>query len=162
MSNRRHVFISHHFADDTAVSDLTALLSKSGWDIRNSSIRANIANQQRLDRGEVSDRTLKRILRMKIAWAQAVVVLIGDETHARPWVAHEIEQANKLGKKIIGVYERGNQEAKIPPALEKYGSTIVAWNSDSIIKAVDGELIRFENPDGSLRAPASNPTRQNC
>ena len=49
---RRHVFISHHFADDTEVDKLTALLQRTGYDVRNSSIRAKAANQRRLERGE--------------------------------------------------------------------------------------------------------------
>ena len=36
-NNRRHIFISHHHADDAEVSNLTALLTKNGHDIRNSS-----------------------------------------------------------------------------------------------------------------------------
>src|SRR6266567_9307153 len=128
-NRRRHVFISHHHADDAEVDNLTPLLSKRGYDIRNSSIRAKPANQRRLDEGLVKDETIRRLLRMKISWAGVVVVLIGKETHSRPWVNWEIEQAAKQGKRIVGVYERGNTEAKIPPALEKYASSIVNWNS---------------------------------
>src|ERR1700677_1688950 len=132
-NNRRHIFISHHHADDAEVSNLTALLSKNGYDIRNSSIRAKPANQRRLDQGLVKDETIKRLLRMKISWAGTVVVIIGQNTHARQWVDWEIEQANKQGKRIVGVYAQGAKEADIPSALEKYASSIVGWNTDSII-----------------------------
>ena len=57
---------------------------------------------------------------MKISWASTVVVLIGKETHSRPWVNWEIGQANKQGKRIVGVYARGATEADKPAALEKY------------------------------------------
>ena len=49
-NKRRHVFISHHHADDAEVTNLTGLLAKKNYDIRNSSIRAKPANQQRLER----------------------------------------------------------------------------------------------------------------
>ena len=62
---RRHVFISHHHADDVEVSKMSDLLTKSGYDIRNSSIRAKPANQRRLERGLVKDETIRRLLRMK-------------------------------------------------------------------------------------------------
>src|SRR5687767_14827707 len=126
-NNRRHVFISHHHKDDAEVTKLTELLSRNGYDIRNSSIRAKPANQRRLDQGLVKEETIRRLLRMKISWAGAVVVLVGKETHSRPWVSWEIEQANKQGKRIVGVYERGGTEADIPEALEKYASAIVGW-----------------------------------
>ncbi len=150
-NKRRHVFISHHHADDADVDHLTSLLSKRGYDIRNSSIRAKPANQRRLDQGLVKDETIRRLLRRKISWAGTVVVLIGKETYARPRVNWEIEQANKQGKRIVGIYVRGGTEADKPAALEKYASTIVAWNTDSILTAIDGTANPFQNPDGSSR-----------
>src|ERR1035441_3261317 len=130
----RHVFISHHHADDAEVDKLTELLTRSGHDIRNSSIRAKPANQARLYRGQVNDETIRRLLRMKISWASTIVVLIGKDTHKRPWVDWEIEQANKQGKRIVGVYVRGGTDADLPPALEKYASSrIVGWNADAVI-----------------------------
>src|ERR1017187_2592713 len=114
----RHVFISHHHADDAEVDKLTELLTRSGHDIRNSSIRAKPANQRRLDRGQVKDETIRRLLRMKISWASTVVVLIGKDTHKRPWVDWEIEQAHRQGKRIVGVYIRGEQ----PPTSRRHWS----------------------------------------
>jgi len=152
-SKRKHVFISHHHADDAEVDKLTALLSKKGHDIRNSSIRAKPANQERLDKGLVKKEVIQRLLRMKISWAGTVVVLIGKDTHKREWVNWEIEQANKQGKRIVGIYTRGGTEADVPASLEKYASSIVGWNSESIVNAIDGNENPFENPDGSQRQP---------
>ena len=161
-SSRRHVFISHRFIDDEAVNGLTKLLRAGGWDVRNSSVRAKEANQQRIERGDVPERTLQRLLRMKISWSQSVIVLIGSETHASKWVNYEIEEANKQGKKIVGVYMHGGQDAQIPESLEKYATSIVAWNTESIMSAIDGSDNKFENPDGSSRAPTNSSARQNC
>lgn len=152
-SKRRHVFISHHHEDDEHVGKLTSMLSRSGYDIRNSSIRAKPANQRRLERGEVSDETIRRLLRMKISWAGTVVVLIGKETHQRQWVNWEIEQAHKQGKRIVGIYTRGGSAADVPAALEEYGSGLVGWQAEAIMRAIDGEETAFENPDGTPREP---------
>ncbi len=161
-NNRRHVFISHHHADDGEVSDLTAPLTKNGHDIRNSSIRAKPANQRRLDQGLVKEETIRRLLRMKISWAGTVVVLIGKETHKRPWVNWEIEQANKQNKRIVGVYAQGGKDAQIPTALEKYASSIVGWNTDSIMGAIDGTANAFQNADGTTREASHNRVALNC
>jgi hypothetical protein len=161
-SKRRHIFISHHHVDDAEVSKLTNLLSKSGHDIRNSSIRVNRDNQERLDKKEVKDETIRRLLRMKISWAGTVVVLIGKDTHSRPWVNWEIEQANKQGKRIVGVYIRGGTEVDKPAALEKYASAIVSWNTDSVMAAIDGTDNSFQNPDGSPRQVAHARTSGAC
>lgn len=162
MTKRRHVFISHHHADDAHVSDLTSLLGRNGYEIRNSSIRAKPENQRRLDQKQVSDRTIKRLLRMKMAWASTVVVLIGKETHNRPWVDWEIKKANKLGKRIVGVFERGGTENDVPAALERYQDARVAWNSTSIIDAIEGKCDPFENPDGTERPVAGPMPRNSC
>jgi len=161
-NNRRHVFISHHHADDAAVDKLTSLLSRHGYDIRNSSIRAKPANQQRLEQGLVPRKVIERLLRRKISWASKVVVLIGKETHSREWVDWEIQEANKQGKRIIGVYERGGTESDVPASLEKYASAIVGWDSNRIIDAIDGTDNPFENPDSTPRQPAYNSVSVNC
>lgn len=162
MPNRRHVFISHHHADDDHVSKLTELLAGQGFEIRNSSIRAKPANQERLDKGLIKENTLKRLLRMKMSWASTVIVLIGKETHQRPWVDWEIRQANELGKRIVGVYTRGGTEADIPSAFEDFGDAIVNWNSGSVIDAIEGKDSPFERPDGTPRAPVHAARKSRC
>ncbi len=160
---RRHVFISHHHKDDAHVTKLTNLLQRAGYDIRNSSIRAKPANQARLDQGLVKERTLKRLLRMKISWASTTVVLIGKKTHSRPWVNWEIEQASMQGKRIVGVFARGASEENVPPAFNKYGADLVNWNTDSIVGAIDGTRGGpFLGPDGSPRAAPTAPGTTDC
>lgn len=145
----KNVFVSHHHKDDTHVDKLTALLKKNGCNIRNSSIRAKPANQDRLDKGLVKDSTIRRLLRMKMSWAGTVVVLVGKETHTRPWVDWEIREAKRQGKNIVGVYEHGLKEkVQLPEALEKYSTALVGWDSNSIIDAINGNP-SFQNPDGS-------------
>lgn len=149
MNDKKNVFISHHFKDDAQVDKMTSLLIKNGCDIRNSSIRVKQANQERLDKGLVKDSTIKRLLRMKISWAGTVIVLVGKETHSRPWVNWEIKEAQKQGKNIVGVYEYGLKEkVELPDALKSYGTSQVGWDSDSIINAINGKP-SFQNPDGS-------------
>lgn len=142
---------------------LTQLLNKNGRDVRNSSIRAyRPENQERLKKGLVKDETIRRLLRMKISWAGTVIVLIGKQTHSRPWVNWEIEQAHKQGKRIVGVYTRGGTEADVPPSFEDYGDALVAWNSDSIMDALDGKQSAFQLPDGTSRAPVHTAQKCRC
>lgn len=161
MASRRHVFISHHHADDQAVSNMTDMLARNGYEIRNSSIRAKPANQRRLDQGLVSDNTIKRLLRMKMNWASTVIVVIGKNTAQRPWVDWEIQNAHRLGKRIVGVYERGGTENDKPARLEDYASAIVNWNADSIISAVEGKNT-FQTPTGEARPPVHEAATSRC
>jgi hypothetical protein len=86
---------------------------------------------------------------MKISWAGKVVVLVGKETHSRPWVNWEIEQAHKQGKRIVGVWAQGSTEADLPLNLEKYADAVVGWQSDRIMDAIDGDLDNWQKPDGT-------------
>lgn len=161
---RQHLFISHHHKDDAEVSKLTTMLNDRGWDVRNSSIRVKPANQERLDKKQIPEKTLKRLLRMKISWATSVVVLIGKETHSREWVNWEIEQAHKQGKNIVGVFARGAKESDVPEILRtKYASNIVGWNSKNIMDAIEGRSSGvFETPEGVPREPILTSSRTNC
>ncbi|WP_211335114.1 TIR domain-containing protein [Thiocapsa rosea] len=145
----KNVFVSHHHKDDASVDGLTAMLSGKGYQLRNSSIRVKPENQKRLDQNMISDRTIARLLRMKMRWASQIIVVIGKETHQRRWVNWEIRAAHQLGKPIIGVYENGlKDQVEIPENLKKYSTSIVGWRSGSIIDALEGRS-QFQNPDGT-------------
>lgn len=146
----KNVFVSHHHKDDSSVDGLTGMVAGKGYHLRNSSIRVNPDNQKRLDQNKVSDKTIERLLRMKMRWASQVIVVIGKKTHTRDWVNWEIAAAHKLGKSIIGVYENGlKDKVEIPDNLKKYATSIVGWRADSVIGALGGES-QFQNPDGTL------------
>lgn len=162
-STRRHLFISHHHKDDAEVTKLTDLLSRHGWDIRNSSIRMKPSNEQRRQMGLIPEAVIQRALRMRISWAQSVIVLIGEGTHARHWVNWEIEEAYRQGKRIVGVFVRGGTDADIPPALKKYSTQeVVGWNTNAIIDALDGVNQPFQGPDGTERPRANAATSEHC
>lgn len=145
----KNVFVSHHHKDDASVDGLTDMVSGKGYHLRNSSIRVKPENQKRLDQNKISDRTIARLLRMKMRWASQVIVVIGKETHQRSWVNWEVKVAHQLGKPIIGVYENGlKDQVEIPDNLKKYATSIVGWRSESVIDALEGKS-QFQNPDGT-------------
>lgn len=162
MSTTKNVFISHHHKDDKSVTDFTNLLAGKDYTIRNSSIRVKPGNQERLNTKMVSDGTIKRLLRMKMAWAGTVVVLIGSQTHSREWVNWEIEEAAKQDKRIIGVFMQGAKDADIPENLEKYGDGLVGWNSDKIIAGLEGENVGWCDSGGESKTPSRSVKRVAC
>lgn len=158
----KNIFISHHHKDDKSVSDFSKLLAGKDYNIRNSSIRVKPENQAKLDKKQIPEQTLKRLLRMKMRWAGTVVVLIGSQTHSREWVNWEIEQAAKLGKRVIGVFMHGGKDSDIPENLEKFGDGLVGWNSGKIIDALEGEDVGWCNSSGSPRIPVNVVKRIEC
>ncbi|MCY4139478.1 MAG: TIR domain-containing protein [Rhodobacteraceae bacterium] len=162
MTVKKNIFISHHHGDDSHVDSFTQMLGRHDYRVRNSSVRMKPANERRVQQGRVKDETIKRLLRMKMRWASTVVVLIGPKTHNRPWVNWEIEQAHRLGRRIVGVYLRGGTEANVPKALNDYGHAIVNWNTKSVVDAIEAKDNRFEKPSGELREPVHSLATSQC
>lgn len=162
MNTKKNVFISHHHKDDDAVTNFTKLLAGKDYGIRNSSIRANPKNQDRLNKKKIPKQTLERLLRMKMRWAGTVIVLIGSQTHSRKWVNWEIEQAAKFGKRIIGVFMQGGKDSDIPENLEKYGDGLIGWNSKKAIDAIEGKDVGWCTSNGSTRTPVHDVARISC
>lgn len=159
---RKNVFISHHHRDDAHVDRFRNLMGRSRYDYRNSSIRAKPANQRRLATGLVKESTIRRLLRMKMHRASTVVVLVGEKTASRRWVNWEIEEANRLGRRIVGVYLHGGTESDVPKALDEYGDALVCWNTKSIADAVEGRSNVFQTPSGAPRPPVHQLAPSRC
>lgn len=151
-----NVFISHYHGDADALPKLRDLLSKRGYEVRDSSIdERNPNNANNLD-------YIKTLIRPKIEWAGKVIVLIGPETHTREWVNWEIEYAKQFGdKRIIGVFVRGATDSDIPENLNKYGDALVPWNSDKLESAINGENI-WLNIENKPRESVWPMGRSNC
>jgi hypothetical protein len=152
----RNVFISHFKKDEENIHRMQSLLASKGYIIKNSSIDSTKRNRAN------NEEYVKRLLRMRIQWAGTFICLIGPETHTRHWVDWEIEQAFKKGKRIVGVYINGAKDSDIPENFEKYGNSLVGWDSERIIGAIEGKVSNFENISGSTRAPYWKEIRYSC
>ena len=158
MSNevQKNVFISHYGKDDESVMALKKLLNDKGYELKNSSIDSTKSNDAN------NPEYIRQLLRDRISWAGSIVVLIGPETHTRDWVNWEIDQANRQGKPIVGVFIQGAQDSDVPENFEKYGDALVGWNSGKIIDAINGECNDFNNTEGNDWHGKYNIGRSNC
>ena len=153
---QKNVFISHYGKDDESVQSLKRLLKENGYNLRNSSIDSTKSNEAS------NENYIKSLLRDGIRWAGNVIVLIGPHTHKRDWVNWEIDQANKQGKSIIGVFLQGAMDSEIPENFEKYGNALVGWNSNKIVNALDGKCSDFDNVNGTSRVVRNRIERGAC
>ena len=144
----KNVFISHIHEDDAGLDDLKSLISKGGLEVRDSSINSSKPND-----AKDTDYIKWQILAPQIRWASTVVVYITPKTKDSEWVNWEIEYAEKLGKRIVGVYAHGAAECDVPEALEKYADDVRGWQSDGIVDAILGNSNEWRSPAGELRDP---------
>ena len=91
------------------------------------------------------------LIKPQMNWAGTVVVLIGKDTAKSDYVNWEIKTAAEMGKRIGGVFLRGAKEEDVPAELNEYGNTLIGWNGDKIVRAINGEDLDWEKPDGTPR-----------
>ena len=158
MEKTKNVFISHYGKDNDKIEDLRNLLSKQGYSLRDSSISSQ-------DNNATSENYIKeQLLKPKINWAGQMIVLIGKQTHKRDFVNWEIEQAHKEGKPILGIYVHGGktEDYKLPENFERYGSALTGWDTNNIVKALEGDFHDFTNPENISRPSSTFFKRGDC
>jgi hypothetical protein len=152
----RNVFISHIHEDDEGLGSLKDLLAKNGCQIRDASITADKPNE-----ASNPDYIKSQILAPGINWASTLIVYITPETRSSDWVNWEIEYAEKMGKRIVGVWAYGANETNLPQALDAYADAVVGWNSSRIIDAISGRTKEWQTSDGGAR-PSRAIIRFSC
>lgn len=80
---------------------------------------------------------IKRQIREKIKNTSVTMVYLSEKSMKSHWVKWEIEQSKKMGKGIVAVYKGNNPPAKIPPYIKSNVSSIVQWNHNEMMNAVD-------------------------
>lgn len=143
-----NVFISHINEDDAKLSKLKNLVERHGYQVRDSSIDSTKPNDAK------SEEYIKiGILGPRIEWAGTVIVLISAGTHESKWVDWEIERAEQLGKRIVGVWAEGAKESDLPTNLDLYADAVVGWNAEAIIDAINGKNNEWTCSNGEPRTP---------
>lgn len=140
----RNVFISHIHEDDNGLADLKALLNSNGMVIRDYSINSDNPNNAHSE-----DYIKSQILAPRIRDCGTMVVYVSPETKESHYVNWEIEYAQMLGKRIVGVWAHGDKDCEVPEALANYADAIVGWHGNSVIDAINGTTNSWERPDGS-------------
>jgi len=141
---KMNIFVSHIHEDDHRLEPLRNLLRASGMEIRDGSINSSKPNDA------TNEQYIKStILSPRIAWASVLVVLISPETRNSDWVRWEIECAEKMGKRIIGVWDHGEAKCDIPEALDRLADAVVGWNGERVRDAIEGKISNHEGPDGN-------------
>ena len=141
----RNVFISHRHEDDAGLKDLKELVGRHGMACRDYSITADNPNNAHNEQYIKSE-----ILAPRIRQAGCLVVYVSDRTRHSEWVEWEIEYAQKQGKRIVGVWARGDRDCELPPALDRHADAVVGWHGESIIDAIKGTSGAWHNQDGSM------------
>lgn len=77
---------------------------------------------------------LKEQLTQQIRGCSAVIVVSGMYASYSEWIDYEIDEAIRMNKPIIGIKPWGNE--RIPLKIQNNATTLVRWNSASLISAI--------------------------
>lgn len=152
----KNIFISHVHEDDEGLGKLKDLLKRHGMNPRDYSVNADNPNNAHDDNYIKSG-----ILAPRIRQSSTLVVYISPKTKSSQWVDWEIEYALKNDKRIVGVWEFGENGCDVPESLKKYADAVVGWRGNRIIDAIQGRINDWENPDGTKRSSQPIP-RYRC
>lgn len=143
----KNIFVSHQHNDADKIKDFQKLINAHGINMRDSSIY-----ESKLKNNATNEQYIKsELIKPQMSWAGTVVVLIGKDTAKSDYVNWEIKTAGEMGKRIVGVFLQGAKEEDIPEQLNEYGHALVGWNGDRIVRAINGEDMDWEKPDGTPR-----------
>ncbi len=158
MADKLHnVFISHKHEDDAGLQSLKALLERHGMKYRDYSVTSDKPN-----RAVSEDYIKSSILAPRIQRASCLVVYVSAATKNSDWVDWEIEYAHGKGKRIVGVWQRGELGCDVPRALTLYADAVVGWNGESIVDAITGKSNTWYNQNGTSWEYRSDIQRHTC
>ncbi len=119
------IFISYKFEDYEYANGIEGLLKNPNNQYRHSTKREK---EDRRNKGEVA---VKHYLNGIIRECNALICLIGNNTHNSMWVRYELEVAKSLGIKVIPV-RIPRSSGGLPNLLKAWGLTEVRWNAKDI------------------------------
>lgn len=148
MTRDRNVFVSHVHEDDKGVKAFKELVETQGMTVKDYSVTKDKPNAAKSD-----DYIKYEVLKPKIEACSVLVVYVTPKTKDSAWVDFEIKCAERLGKRIVGVWAHGHADCELPESLEDLADTIVAWNSKNVVTALNGKFNEREDRNGKLCSP---------
>lgn len=100
----RKVFFSFHYQLDV----VRAAQVRNSWVTKSDSGFPEFLDKASWERVRLGgDGAIKRWINQQLSGTSVTVVLIGSQTHKRPYVKYEIERSWELGHGLVGVYIHG-------------------------------------------------------
>ena len=123
----KKVFISYKWEDKASRNGLEGAMKNT-----NNNFDA-ISDSERKDLRSKGEKEIKEYLKEKIRKSNAVICLVGQDTHSSEMVQWELEVSNSLGKKIIPVRIPNTTGGAPKPIRNK---DLLNWNIDDINNAL--------------------------
>ena len=129
---KQRIFVSYYYRDDSKYKHLLTVWSenkKFDIEFEDGSADVSIKSKNRA--------VIRRVLTRKISESDILLVLVGEKSHRRPWIAWELKKAKELGKQIVAV--KIKPEYQSPKELLSAGAIWAhSFSYESIRRAIEG------------------------
>lgn len=119
------VFVSYKGGDRAQLAGMKGMLQNLNNPYK------HVAYHEREDLRPQGENAIKNHLRQIIKKCDAVICMIGENTHSSRWVKYELEVARSLNKKIIAVRIKGTSGG-LSQLLKSWGESEVKWDAQAI------------------------------
>ncbi len=123
------VFLSYKWEDRKHANDLKSNLKNPN------NLYRHIPLTEREDYREKGKKYIRNYLKEIINDCEAILCLIGNNTHSSPWVFYELDVANSQSKKIVPL-RIPNTTGGPPKLIKDKEINIIEWNSRLINDAL--------------------------
>lgn len=85
----------------------------------------------------VANGSWKTVVEKKIEQSDALICMVGDDTHSRTAVAWEVNIAYSTGKTVIPIKIHKDKRYKMPKPIFREGDTAISWKLEDIQSEVE-------------------------
>lgn len=90
-----------------------------------------------------------------------LIVVLSPECDADGGLSQAGGEIARAGGRVIGVWPRAGGEARVPAAIELYGSDTIPWDAEKLRVAISGETVSWSTSSGAPR-PMPATRRNKC
>lgn len=128
---KRHVFISFANEDIDNITLLRGQLKNENTDLDFS----DYSVKEPYD--STNSEYIKRQITDQIKLCSVTLVYLSPDSMNSKWVSWEISKSKELGKGVIGVYKDTEKPINIPTGIRNKLDSIVKWNHQEIMQAIE-------------------------
>ncbi|HMK26487.1 MAG TPA: TIR domain-containing protein [Chitinophagaceae bacterium] len=121
----KKVFISYHFNDKTYKGEVKKWLEEAG---------AEVISVDENDLRPLGDSVVEANIRNDISRVHLVLILVGNDTHNRPWVDYEVAVARSIGVTTFWI-RLPNRTGAAPKEVR--GLNCINYEKGTIIKILN-------------------------
>lgn len=157
MAENKKILICYKEDDADDMESLKEKLENEGFEVKATCIEPPSGEEKEDGEGEIDREDATN----DICWADTFLYIIGSDCDSEgdDW---ETEEAQRRGKRIVGVFGSGvTSDVPLPKGVRKYRDSLISWSIDKVIDTVKNNTYYSQTPSGTPQ-PSKSLGRDDC